>query len=85
MGYEGRLREIAPIELMQMIQTSLDEILVRLVMARALTESETRDLTTLIQGNLGHPFALRFDYTDSIRNTANGKVEQFISLIESAR
>ncbi|MDP1735078.1 MAG: hypothetical protein Q8L44_12040 [Sulfuritalea sp.] len=82
LGYESKLQAIAPIELMQMIQTSLDEIQVRLVMARALDESEIRNLTTFIQGNLGYPFRLRFDYVDSIRNSANGKIEQFISLIE---
>ena len=84
MGYEGRLPDIAPIELMQMVQTSLEEIHVRLVMERALDDSETRELTTFIQGNLGYPFRLRFEYVDTIRNAANGKVEQFISLIEPA-
>ena len=77
-GNEGRLRDIAPIELMQMIQTSLDQITVRLVMARELNDVETRDLTAFIQRNLGYPFRLMFEYVDSIRNPANGKVEQFI-------
>lgn len=81
MGYQGRLRDIAPIELMQMIQTSFEEIQVRLVMARALGDSEMRDLTTFIQGNLGYPFRLSFEYVDTIRNPANGKIEQFISLL----
>jgi len=81
LGYESRLQEIAPIELMQMLQTSLDEIEVRLVMGRPLDEAETGALTTFIHGNLGHPFRLRFVYVDTIRNPANGKVEQFISLL----
>jgi phenylacetate-CoA ligase len=81
MGNEGRLRDIAPIELMQMVQTSLEEVQVRLVMARELYEPEKQDLTAFIRNNLGHPFRLNFDYVDSIRNSANGKIEQFISLI----
>ena len=82
LGYETSLLSIAPIELMQMIQTGLDEIKVRLVMARPLSDAEQRNLTAFIHSNLGHPFRLQFEYTDTIRNPANGKVEQFISLIE---
>lgn len=84
LGYESQLQEVAPIELMQMIQTSIEELQVRLVMERALDDSEMRDLTAFIQGKLGYPFRLRFEYVDTIRNAANGKVEQFISLVEPA-
>ena len=82
LGYESRLQEIAPIELMQMIQHTPEEIEVRLVMSRSLSADEQQNLTTFIRNNLGHPFRLRFEYTDTIRNPANGKIEQFISLIE---
>ena len=85
LGYESRLQEIAPIELMQMIQRSTEEIDVRLVMPRPLADDERESLSTFIRKNLGHPFRLRFEYTDSIRNPANGKIEQFISLIEPGR
>ena len=82
LGYESRLQEIAPIELMQMIQHTQEEIEVRLVMPRSLSADEQQNLTAFIRNNLGHPFRLRFEYTDTIRNPANGKIEQFISLIE---
>jgi len=85
LGYESRLQDIAPIELMQMVQRSAEEIDVRLVIPRPLTNDERENLSKFIRGNLGHPFILRFEYTDSIRNPANGKVEQFISLIEPRR
>jgi phenylacetate-CoA ligase len=81
LGYESRLQDIAPIELMQMIQRSLDEIDVHLVMPRPLSTAEQENLTGFIQKNLGYPFRFRFEYVDSIRNPANGKIEQFISLI----
>ncbi len=81
LGYESRLQEVAPIELMQMVQTGVEEISVRLVTARALDTTETRALTAFIQDKLGHPFRLSFDYVDTIRNPANGKIEQFISLL----
>jgi hypothetical protein len=66
---------------MQMIQRSVEEIDVRLVMPRPLSAGEQESLTNFIRNNLGHPFRLRFDYVDSIRNPANGKIEQFISQI----
>ncbi len=81
LGYESRLQDIAPIELMQMIQRSVDEIDVRLVMPRPLSVGERESLTSFIHEKLGHPFRLRFDYVDDIRNPANGKIEQFISQI----
>lgn len=81
LGYESKLQDIAPIELMQMIQRSLDEIDVRLVMPRPLSATEHETLTNFIRDKLGHPFRLRFDYVDNIRNPANGKIEQFISTI----
>ncbi|MDP2135549.1 MAG: hypothetical protein Q8J99_18250 [Sulfuritalea sp.] len=77
----GYPSDIAPIEQMQMVQTGLDEIKVRLVMPRLLGDGETRALTAFIHDTLGYPFRLRFEYVDTIRNSANGKVEQVISLI----
>lgn len=84
MGFESRLRKIAPIESMQMVQMRLEDIQVRLVMARPLEASEQEALTTFIQGNLGYPFQLSFEYVDSIRNPANGKIEHFISRLDQA-
>lgn len=77
-----RLRELAPLELMQMVQTGLEDIEVRLVMQRPLTASEQQALTEAIHGNLGYPFRLSFEYVDSIRNPSNGKIEFFISRVE---
>ncbi len=82
LGYESQLQAIAPIELMQMIQRELDQMDVRLVMPRQLTESEEAALTTFIWKNFGYNFRLNFDYVDTIRNPVNGKIEQFISLIK---
>lgn len=83
LGNEGRLREIAPIRYMQLLQTSVGAITSRLVMDRPLSAVEREELTRYIQGNLGHAFDIDFAYVDSIRNPANGKVEQFVSLLES--
>lgn len=82
LGYESNLQAIAPIELMQIVQCELNAMDVRLVMPRALTETEQTALTNFIWKNFGYEFRLRFEYVDSIRNPVNGKIEQFISLIK---
>jgi phenylacetate-CoA ligase len=82
MGYE-QLRHIAPVELMQMVQHSLEDIEVRLVVPRPLTAEQQQALAVFIQRNLGHPFKLHFEYVSSIRSASNGKVEQFVSMLAS--
>lgn len=84
LGYQGGLRDIAPIDLMQMIQCDQTHIDVRLVMPRRLSAAEQENLTGFIRKNLGYPFSLRFEYVDGIRNPANGKAEQFISRLGPA-
>lgn len=79
LGYESGLQEIAPIDYMQLIQHRVDEIEVRLIMPRPLHAGEAETLTAFIHANLGHPFPLRFEYVETIRNQKNGKIEQFIS------
>lgn len=81
LGYESRLQEVAPIELLQMVQTGLEDIDVKIIAPRELVETEIRSLSAFIHEKLGYPFRLRFEYADSIRNQGNGKVEQFISLL----
>lgn len=83
MGYES-LRSVVPVDLMQMVQHSLEDIEVRLVKATPLTAEEQQALTDFIQRNLGHPFRLRFEYVADIRNASNGKIEQFISKLPNA-
>lgn len=81
----GYPADIAPIAEMQLIQTDLKKLRVRLVMPRALDDAEAKALTAYIHGNCGYPFDLSFEYVDSIRSSVNGKVEQVISLVEPSR
>ncbi len=73
------MREFAVVEKMQMVQLDLERVAVRLVAPAPLDNEQLARLTQLIRANLGHPFALDFEYVDDVRNPANGKVEQFIS------
>jgi len=84
MGNRGRLREVAPIDALQLVQTASDALEARVVMPRPISDTEVARLTTLIQDNQGYPFRITVRQVDSIRNPANGKIEQFISLLPAA-
>ncbi len=55
---------IAPVRQAQLVQRSVHEIEVRLVVGRDLTGDEEERLQNVILEYLGHPFTLRFTYVD---------------------
>lgn len=63
----------------QVVQKSLADIEVALVVARPLLPTETEALRLLILKNLGHPFNVSFFYCDAIPRSAGGKYEDFRS------
>jgi phenylacetate-CoA ligase len=63
----------------QVVQKSLDDIEVALVVARPLSPAETEALRALILKNLGRPFNVSFVYRDTIPRSAGGKYEDFRS------
>jgi phenylacetate-CoA ligase len=82
MGIQS-LNEVAPIELIQMVQTSLEHIEVRLVVPRAVTGEEEARICGILQDRLGHPFNLTLTYPEEIPRGPGGKFEQFRSEISS--
>ncbi|MDH3948324.1 MAG: phenylacetate--CoA ligase family protein [Gammaproteobacteria bacterium] len=75
----SKFREIAPVKQFQFVQTSLQEVLVRLVVERPLLAGEEDGLREIIRESLGHPFDIRFEYMDVIHRGKGGKYEEFIS------
>jgi phenylacetate-CoA ligase len=76
-----RLNEIAPIELIQLVQTSLEHIEVRLVVPREISREEEEGFSGILRERLGYPFELTFTYHDEIPRGPGGKFEQFRSEI----
>ena len=81
----ARYREIAPILQYQLVQRSLDEIEVRLVVegeAPLRPEQEQR-LAEVVREALRHPFPIRFTYfKGELPRTSSGKFEEFVCLVE---
>ena len=76
-------RHIAPVSQFQLIQHALDQIEVKLVIARKLTPKEMQALTEMMHNALAYPFKLTFTYVESIPRSASGKHEDFISKVNA--
>ncbi|MDH5436215.1 MAG: phenylacetate--CoA ligase family protein [Gammaproteobacteria bacterium] len=76
-----RWTAIAPVRQFQIIQKSLQDIKVRLVVERPLNESEIKGLEEMLVARLSHPFNIAFDFTDTIERSKAGKFEDFVSEI----
>ena len=71
---------IAPIKQFQLVQKTVNDILLRLVPARELTSKEEDKLRLHIQKSLGHPFNIQLQYEKELmRSDVNGKFEDFKS------
>jgi phenylacetate-CoA ligase len=78
-------RQVAPVAQLQMIQTSLDAIEVRITPDGPITEEHERDLLALFNERLGHPFKLKLVYVDEIPRSQSGKYEEFLSRVTPPR
>ena len=76
---ERQFGSIAPVRQYQIVQKSLRDIEVALVVMRPLTAAEEEALRRLIIENLEHPFAVSFVYRDAIARAESGKFEDFRS------
>lgn len=78
---EHDYREIADIRQHQVVQHSLTDVEVRLVTPQKISAVQEAKLTALVHAAIGHPFPLRFTYTDQeLPKTQGGKFEEFISM-----
>jgi phenylacetate-CoA ligase len=75
----SKFRDIVPVKQFQFVQTSLQEILFRVVVERPLLAGEEDGLREIIRERLGHPFEIRFEYMDVIPRGKGGKYEEFVS------
>lgn len=70
-----------PIRQAQMVQVSLEEIELNLVVRQALTPEQEEEIRRMTVKQMGHPFNVRIAYHDEIPRSASGKFEEFKSLV----
>jgi phenylacetate-CoA ligase len=78
-------RKVAPVSQVQMVQTSLETIEVRIVPEGPITEEHERELMAVFRRVLGYPFEVKLVYVDEIPRSKSGKYEEFLSLISPPR
>lgn len=79
--FASELMAIAPVNQIQLIQHTCDNIEIKLVSARTLTPAEETEIVALFQTRMHHPFTFQFNYVDIIERSKGGKFEDFISMI----
>lgn len=75
------LNQVAPVRQFQLVQKSLSEIDVTLVVSRDVSGEEEGALTEMLRDRLSPEFSLKFNYVDEIPRSASGKYEDFKSEI----
>ncbi len=85
LGEHGQIQSVTGVKLhqFQCVQHSLEEVELKLVMERLLTEPEQGKVAELMQHNLGYPFRVRFSFPETIPRGPRGKFEEFVSLLTS--
>jgi phenylacetate-CoA ligase len=68
----------------QLVQKSLTEIEIRLVVSHPLSAAEEARIREAAIAGLGHPFEITLAYTDEIKRDASGKYAEFRSEIAAA-
>jgi phenylacetate-CoA ligase len=71
------LRTFPPIEQFQLVQTSLTQLDMLLVVLQPLSADDERRLLGWIRTAVGHPFEVAFRYVSTIPRSASGKFEDF--------
>ncbi len=78
-----KLQKLAPIQQFQVVQHSLEDIEVKLVLSRPITDKERDDLTKMFHQTLGFPFNVTIVQLDDIPRSTGGKYEEFISMLKN--
>jgi phenylacetate-CoA ligase len=70
---------VAPIRQLQLVQKSRQDIRVRIVAPRDLSDDEASRLVEVLRNCLGHPFRMTIERVDEIARAGNFKFEDFVS------
>lgn len=73
------LGDVAPLRQFRLIQKSLSELELEVVVAQELTIQEQERVKALVLGTIGHPFELRIRRVPEIPRSPSGKFEDFVS------
>jgi phenylacetate-CoA ligase len=73
------LLDIAPIRRFKVVQKTLQDVEIRLIVERPLSSAEVDNLRAHFTAQFGHPFNWRFVFLDEFPPQAGDKFEDFVS------
>ncbi len=78
-----KFMQVAPLRQFQVVQRSLDEIELKVVVDQELSEEQEARIKEILKENLGHPFMVTLSYHAALPRSAGGKFEDFVSMLSS--
>ncbi len=78
------MAQVAPIKQLQVIQHSLSEVEIKLVLAEPLDSRGEARIIEVAKKNLGDEFQFRLNVVDDIPRSAGGKFEDYISHVSAS-
>ena len=79
-----KFMNIAQLKQFQMVQHSLNKIELKVVIDEKLSQEQEAAIVQVLKENLGHPFEVNISYHPKLDRSANGKFEDFVSMISSS-
>jgi len=78
-----KFAKVAPVSQYQIVQKTLSDLEVRVVLTRPLTKEDEENIRKVIAAEVGEGFAIAFSYHDAIARSSGGKFEDFRSELAS--
>jgi phenylacetate-CoA ligase len=79
-----KLVEILPNVQFQLVQKSLDTMLLRIGTKKSVSEDMLEEMKNIVNSAMDFPFTIQFELIEQIPRSASGKFEDFVSEIEHA-
>jgi len=77
-----KIMQVAELHQFQVIQHGLESIELKVVLDEKLKPEQEQKIKQFLCEHLGHPFAVNLTYHSDLPRSANGKFEDFISMLE---
>jgi len=78
-----KFMQVAPLRQFQVVQHTLDEIELKIVVDVQLVEEQEMRIKEILRESLGHPFSVKLSYHSVLARSANGKFEDFVSMLSA--
>lgn len=76
--------QVAPLSQFQLVQHSLDDVELKIVVDDVLTDEQEGKIKLILQESLAHPFTIKLSYHATLPRSAGGKFEDFVSMLPAS-